>query len=229
VELIDAAGDVLWRYAHPPWGQGSFESGCAWFDEAGRAFAVVPAAGYEGCTVLQLSARDGTPTAQAALPCAPAGIEVIHQTAGWAGLSVGEGQDGAYAWWARAAGSTLELISLDRSDEVLFDASPTAEEVLLTPHDSGPITVRRFPSLEAVRMIAAPDGYDWDFYACFCGELIIARAHAIENEDDEVLLATDAGDHISVLARTERPIIPGPDRSWLLSESSSLERWGMIS
>jgi hypothetical protein len=57
--------------------------------------------------------------------------------------------------------------------------------------------------------------------------MIVARAHAIEDEDDEVLLAVDADDQISVLARTERPIIPGPERSWLLSEDSRLERWGM--
>jgi hypothetical protein len=46
VRLLDHTGRARWRYAHPPWTR-AFESGCAWFDEAGQPYAVVPATSYD--------------------------------------------------------------------------------------------------------------------------------------------------------------------------------------
>ncbi|MDA0171833.1 hypothetical protein OJ998_22225 [Solirubrobacter taibaiensis] len=54
VVLLDADGRPVWRHRHPAWKQGDFESGCAWFDEEGTPFAVVPASDYSGCEVVAL-------------------------------------------------------------------------------------------------------------------------------------------------------------------------------
>src|SRR5262249_45302604 len=109
VELLDADGRRVWRYPHLPWKHGGHEAGCAWFDADGRAFAVVPAPDYDGCEITALSARDGTPTQRVPIPTAPAGVDALHHASGWVGLSVGEGQDGAYAWWARIDDDALEV------------------------------------------------------------------------------------------------------------------------
>jgi hypothetical protein len=226
VVLLDADGRPVWRHRHPAWKQGDFASGCAWFDERGTPFAVVPASDYSGCEVVALSARDGLPTARVSISAAPAGIEALHQRAGWTGLSVGEGQDGAYAWWARLRAGRLELIEGAWADEVLFDADPAGTRVITTPHANGAevIKVRSFPRLEVLREIEPPPGYRWDFYACFVGASIVARAHN-PDDDDEVLVAIDPDDRVSMLARTEDPICPGPTGSWISSGSDGIARW----
>lgn len=226
VVLLDGDGRPVWRHRHPPWKQGAFEAGCAWFDDEGTPFAVVPASGYSGCEVVALSARDGSPTARASISTAPAGIDALHQRAGWTGLSVGEGQDGAYAWWARLHAGRLELIDGGWTDEVLFDSDPAGTRIITTPHATGAdaIKVRSFPRLEVLREIEPPPGYWWDFYACFIGPWIVARAHN-PDDDDEVLVAIDPDDRISMLARTEDPICPGPAGSWISSGSDGIARW----
>jgi hypothetical protein len=61
--------------------------GCTWFDEAGQPYAVVPAASYDHCLVVRL-ARGHIP----------------GTSPGWlVGLSEGEGQEAAQAWWVGSA------------------------------------------------------------------------------------------------------------------------------
>jgi len=226
VVLLDADGRPVWRHRHPAWKQGDFEAGCAWFDDEGTPFAVVPASGYSGCEVVALSARDGSPTSRASISTAPAGIHGLHQRGGWTGLSVGEGQDGAYAWWARLRAGQLELIAGGWTDEVLFDSDPAGTRIITTPHATGAdaIKVRSFPHLEVLREIEPAPGYRWDFYACFIGAWIVGRAHNAD-DDDAVLVAIDPDDRISMLARTEDPIGPGPAGSWITTGSDSIARW----
>jgi alcohol dehydrogenase, propanol-preferring len=73
----------------------------------------------------------------AASPC--------HHCDGWVGLSEGEGQDAARAWWVwpavdPAAGG-LEVIDAGWFDWVLADVNPSGTRVLTTPHVSGPLLV----------------------------------------------------------------------------------------
>lgn len=83
VRLLDESACVVWSYQHAPW-SGDFESGCTWFDGAGRPHAVVPAPSYDGCLVLQLDPESGHPLAELAIDAAPAGISPITiLTGGW--------------------------------------------------------------------------------------------------------------------------------------------------
>ena len=107
---------------------------------------------------------------------------------------------------------------------MLFDADAAGTRILTTPHDEGAIRVRSFPELEVLREIQPPPEYAWDFYACFSGEWIVARAHD-EDGEDEVLVAIDPEDRIEILTRTEAPICPGPGGSWISTGSRAIERW----
>jgi hypothetical protein len=200
---------------------------CCWTRAVGQCGATgIPPSDYSGSEVVALSARDGSPVARASISTAPAGIEALHQRAGWTGLSVGEGQDGAYAWWVRLRAGQLELIDGGWTDEVLFDSDPAGTRIITTPHATGAdaIKVRSFPRLEVLRAIEPPPGFWWDFYACFVGAWIVARAHN-PDDNDEVLVAIDPDDRISVLARTEDPICPGLAGSWISSGSNGIARW----
>ena len=226
VVLLDADGRPVWRHRHPAWKQGDFETGCAWFDDEGTPFAVVPASDYSGCELVALAPRDGSPITRASISTAPAGVDAIHQRAGWVGLSVGEGQDGAYAWWARLHAGQLELLHGGWADEVLFDSDLAGTRILTTPHATGAdaIKVRSFPRLEVLREVEPPPGYWWDFSACFIGTWIVARAHN-PDDDDEVLVAIDPDNRIFMLTRTEDPICPGPAESWISTGSDGIARW----
>ena len=227
VVLMDADGRELWRHRHAAWKHGGFERGCAWFDDEGTPFAVVPASDYSCSEIVALSARDGAPTHRTKIATEPAGLHAIHQRDGWVGLSVGEGQDGVYAWWSRLHAGQLEVIEGGWEDEVLFDADAAGTQIITTPHvhAAGAIRVRSFPGLDVLREIQPLPAYDWDFYACFAGAWIVARAH---DEDDEILVAIDPDDQLTILTRTEDPICPGPGGSWISTSSSGIERWHLL-
>jgi hypothetical protein len=95
-------GRARWRHPHAPW-TGAFESGCTWFDEAGQSYAVVPAASYDRCLVVCLDLDSGQPLAATPIQARAAGISPVHHPDGWVGLSEGEGQDAAQAWWVWSA------------------------------------------------------------------------------------------------------------------------------
>lgn len=158
VVLMEADGRRLWRHRHPAWRQGGFETGCAWFDDEGTPFAVVPALDY--------------------------------------------------SW----------------TDEVLFDADAAGTRILTTPHATGAIKIRSFPGLEVLREIEPPPAHAWDFYACFAGAWIVARAHN-DGGDDEILVAIDPDDRIIILTRTEAPICPGPGGCWISTGARGIARW----
>ena len=224
VTLLPPAGGPVWTFRHDaPWQQGGFQRGCAWFDAAGEAFAIVPRPGYDGCDIVHLGRRDGRPLERVRIDTDPAGAEAVHHRDGWVGLSVGEGQDGAFAWWTRLGARGPELIEAPWGDEVLFDVDPAGAHVLTTPHDVGPIRVRTFPGLGLMREIDPPADTHWDFYACFAGEHIVARAHT--DADEELLLAIGADGTITTLASSPDPIVPGPAGSWLTITDDGLERW----
>jgi hypothetical protein len=182
VVLLDRAGKVAWRHEHSPWPRGC--SGCTWFDLAGEPYAVVPDAS-DGCAVRRLDLESGESLAAAPPMAVPAGIHPVHQPGGWVGLSGGEGQDAAWAWWVRPAdrateGAGLRVIDAGWDDWVLSDADPSGSRVIATSHDGERLLVRSFPrgfrgrtaeemrlvrhppeftALQAVRL---PDNYFWD-------------------------------------------------------------------
>jgi hypothetical protein len=166
IRLLDHAGRARWRYPHPPWNpRSAFESGCAWFDEAGQPYAVVPAASYDHCRVLRLELDSGQLLAEARIEARPAGIVPVHHPDGWIGLSEGEGQDAARAWWVRSARQPcgqvrLEVLDGGWDDWILADVDPAGTEVITTPHMglSSALVVRSFPGLEIVRSVDPPPG-----------------------------------------------------------------------
>ena len=121
VRLLGQTGQTIWAYPHAAW-TGAFESGCTWFDSAGEPHAVIPASAYDHCLVIRFDLASGAPLAEAPIQAAPAGINPIHHRDGWVGLSEGEGQDAARAWWVRSANppggpARIDLIDAGWDDE----------------------------------------------------------------------------------------------------------------
>lgn len=225
VRLVDHAGMIRWRYPHPPW-SGAFESGCTWFDATGQPWAVVPDDGYGQCLVLCLDADSGRLLAMAPIAAAPAGISPVHHGDGWVGLSEGEGQDAARAWWVRSgidpAGGSIEVIDASWRDWVLTDVDPSGTKILTTPHGNGPLLVRSFPGTSVLRSVEPPGRAFWDFTACFAGELIIAK---LISDGQERLVAVDSADNIHEISAEENGwLIPASEGTWLAATGTTIRR-----
>jgi len=120
VTLLEADGIVRWATPHTPW-SGARESGCAWFDGDGRAFAVVPDPNGQGCLVVHLDLDSGRVLAQRPVGGEPAGITPVPQGS-WMGLSEGEGQDAARTWWVRLDDSgQLQVRDAGWNDTILTE------------------------------------------------------------------------------------------------------------
>jgi putative transposase of IS4/5 family DUF4096 len=122
----------------PP-GPGGVEAGCTWFGAAGEPYAVIPAATYDHCLVPRFDLESGAPLGEVAIRAAPAGIEPVHHPGGWVGLSEGEGQDAARAWWVRSAASPAGPSRIEVRDAgwdhwVLSDVDHSGGIIITTPH-----------------------------------------------------------------------------------------------
>jgi hypothetical protein len=226
VRLLDRASHVLWRHQHTPW-SGGFESGCTWFDRSGQPHAVVPAPSYDGCLVLRLDLESGQPLAQAPINAAPAGISPVHHPDGWVGLSEGEGQDATRAWWIRPASQSsgqtrIDILDAGWDDWVLSDVDPSGSKVITTPHNSGPLLVRSFPSLDVLRVIDTPSsGAYWDFTACFAGDMLVNRLIG----DQERLVAISQDDTVhDVDGQEDGWLIPAAHGTWLAATRTTIHR-----
>jgi hypothetical protein len=213
-----------WRTGHPVWA-GDFESGGAWFDHAGRPFAVVPGADYDGCVVVALSRAAGRVVAQAAIATAPAGIVPVHHRNGWVGLSVDEGKDAARAWWVRLgddARPTLEMLDAGWDDNVLADVDPSGKLVVTVPHGTGPLVVRTFPDLEPLLRVAAPNADTfWNLDACFVGTRLVARLSG----QPDVTVAVHRDGKLEVLAVGPGRLVSAAQHTWLTVEPDRIRRW----
>jgi hypothetical protein len=246
VVLLDRAGKVAWRHEHAPWPRGC--SGCAWFGPAGEPYAVVPDA-CDGCTVRRLDLGSGEPLATAPLMAEPAGIHPVHQGGGWVGLSGGEGQDAARAWWVRpedraAEGTGLRVIDAGWDDWVLGDADPPGSRVITTSHDGQRLLVRSFPgdlrgrTAEEMRFVRHPpefavlqavdlpdDGCFWHEAACFAGDFIVARLDGPAGRF--VAIGPDG-----VIRRLDDPedgwLVGGPDGTWFAATSAGFRRYRLL-
>ncbi len=215
-----------WTMLHPPWA-GDFESGCTWFDGAGRPFAVVPTEYYDGCLVVALSRSSGQVVASAAITTAPAGIVPVHHRDGWVGLSVGEGQDAARVWWVRLSDDrpgTLDVVDAGWHDAVLADVHPTGRLIVTVPQDTGPLAIRTFPDLRIVQRVASP-GPDtfWDLAACFAGNHMVARLSG----RPDVTVAVHGDGKLEVLDVGDGWLVPAAKRTWLTVEPDRIRRWRM--
>ena len=227
VTLLEAGGTARWSLPHMPWA-GNRESGCTWFDAAGRPFAVIPSPGDGGCLIVHLDAATGRPVAHAAIAASPAGIEPIHQANGWVALSEGEGQDATRAWWVRAVDDAgrfrLEVLDAGWDDAVLMDADRTGDRVLVGPHVAGPLTVRSFPDLRVLREVSPPDPEEaWDFTACFVREHLVARLL----DGVARTVAVDRRGRVEELDVGPGWLVPAWD-SWLTVERTRLRRWTLV-
>jgi hypothetical protein len=159
VRLLGAAGQTIWSYPHTGWRY--FESGCTWFDSAGQPHAVIPASSYDQCLVIRFDLESGVPLATTQIQAAPAAITPVHHPDGWVGLSEGEGQDAARAWWVRSAApaagpAQIEVIDAGWDDWVLTDVHPSGKTIITTPHGAGPLAIRSFPGLDVLVSIDPP-------------------------------------------------------------------------
>ena len=206
VTLLDVRGEPVWTFRHEaPWQNGGFERGCAWFDDAGEPFAMVPRQEYDGCDVVHLGRRDGRPLERVRIDTDPGGTEAIHHPDGRIGLSVGEGQDGVFAWWTRLDAGGLELIEAPWADEVLFDVDPAGEHVLTTPHSEGPLRVRAFPGLGGRPRDRSPGGH-------VLGLLCVLRRRAHRRQGDRGRGRGVAGRHRRVGHDHDAREVRAPDR-----------------
>ena len=215
---------AAWTAPHPPWG-GDFESGCTWFDSDARPFAVVPTVDYEGCLVVALSRAAGLVVADAAIATAPAGSQPVHHRDGWVGLSVGEGQEAARAWWVRMTGddgSGLEVIDSGWDDAVLADVHPSGKLVVTAPHGTGPLVIRTFPDLEVLKKVATPSTECfWDLTACFVGDRLVARLAG----QPDVTVAVHGSGKLEPLDVGDGWLVPAAKGTWLTVDADRIRRW----
>jgi hypothetical protein len=105
----------------------------------------------------------------------------VHHPDGWIGLSEGEGQDAARAWWVRSARQPggragIEVLDGGWTDWTLADVDRAGARVITAPHWcflSSALVVRSFPGLEVVRSVEPPPGEHWDCTAFFAGDMIV--------------------------------------------------------
>jgi len=231
VTMLEPDGKVRWTTKHTPWSDAR-ESGCAWFDEAGRAFAVIPDPQSEFCLVVHLDTRTGRVLAQHGIAGEPAGITPLPQRS-WVGLSEGEGQDAARAWWVRLApNGELEVRDAGWDHEVLTDCDPAGGRILTAPHgDTVSLRVRSFPELRVLRRLDEPsEASFWDHTACFAGEYTVAQLLG----DGDRLVAVDAQGVITTLdagpgfGPGDGYVVGASDGTWLTGGRNEIARWSLI-
>lgn len=227
VRLLGGAGQTIWVYPHTAW-SGAFESGCTWFDSAGQPHAVILAPSCDHCLVIRFDLASGAPLAAAPIEAVPAGIIPVHHPDGWVGLSEGEGQDAARAWWVRSAAppggpARIELIDAGWDDWVLSDVHQSGQTIVTTPHRAGPLAVRSFPGLEILLLVDPPIKEDpsfWDFTACFAGDGLIVNKLAGHGER---LVAINLNGEVRDLDEREPGwLIPAAHSTWLAATPTTI-------
>jgi hypothetical protein len=231
VRLLGEAGQTIWAYPHNTWAY--YEAGCTWFDSAGQPYAVIPAFhGY--CWVTRFGLQTGAPVAMTSIRAEPAGIVPVHHHDGWVGLSEGEGQDAARAWWVRSADppggpARIELIDAGWDDWVLSDVHQSGRTIITTTHRTGPLAVRSFPGLQVLLSVdpPRPAGHGgWDFTACFVGDgMIVSKLLG----HDERIAAIDLNGEVHDLGEQEEgELIPAAHGTWLSATRTTIRRCRLV-
>ncbi len=222
--VLRHANGPVWGVRHPPWTD-DYQSGCTWFDDEGRPFAVVPTSDYDGCLVVALSRRTGRIVADAPIGIAPGAIQPIHHRDGWVGLSASEGQHSARAWWVRLSDdepSKLDVVDPGWDDALLTDVDPSGKLVVTAPLGTGPLVIWTFPELEVLKRVAAPNPHTfWNLNACFVGQHLVARLSG----QPDVTVAVHRDGKLEVLNVGDGNLVPAAKRSWLTVEPHRIRRW----
>jgi hypothetical protein len=125
------------------------------------------------------------------------------------GLSVGEGQDGAYVRWARAAEGRILLRAAPTNDRILVAIHQTGGEYLTAPHSTGTDEGCRhcFTDDRPINRLPPPDqgaGDSWDYTASYLtDELILAH---LLHSDQDVLIQREP---LRPIATVAYPVVPG--------------------
>ena len=145
VALVDRAGSTAWEVSHPGWG-GDSERGSAWFSADGQhVWAHVPTE-RDPDEWLLLDAASGAVTGRSRLRCYSAGSDPIrHPDGQHLGLSVGEGQDGSETYFGHVQAGEPVVERFDDRSRVLAGFSQDGRFFLTTPHNTGAVSVHRFP------------------------------------------------------------------------------------
>lgn len=105
---------------------------------------------------------------------------------------------------------------------MLSDVDPSGTRIITTPHGSGPLLVRSFPSLDVLRTIDPPGEEDaWDFTPCFAGDVLVnkligPRERLVAIDQDETVHDLDeSGDHW---------LIPASHDTWLAATRTRIRR-----
>jgi hypothetical protein len=226
VRLLRRDGTVAWTYGHTPW-SGDFECGCAWFDAAGRPWAVVCAPDWTGCLIVRFDVDTGEIVDQVHIEAAPNAIRPVHHPDGWVGLDEGEGQDRSATWWVRARpDGTVDVVEAGWYDQVFADVHPGGDRVNTTGHcHVGPVVVRSFPDLLPERELVPPGEELWGYEALFVTDRILIR-----QQQDDLLLVDDRGsiDRLDVpVRRWINQLVSAADDTWLVVEPDRIQRWAL--
>jgi len=223
VQMLEGEGSIRWSYDHASWA--GIGSGCAWFDEAGRPFAVVPVGNGE-CEIVQLDSASGGVVAKNRIRLRdPAGMTPLHQGNGWIGVSESEGENAARAWWVRgneleSLHSRLEVIEADWDSEELTDVGPRGNTVLTTALLGGRLAIRSFPGLGSLRNIDIEDE-EFHLGACFVGSCVVARLYR-----RQITVAIDFDNRLHELEVGAGWLVPAAN-SWLEVTRTGLRRWAL--
>jgi hypothetical protein len=181
--------------------------------------------------VLRFDLDSGQPLAQAPIEARPVGIGPIHHPDGWVGLSEGEGQHAARAWWVRSASQPsgqirIEVLKAGWDNWVLSDVDPSGTKIITTPHGTGPLLVRSFPGLETLRSVDPPPvNAFWDSTACFAGNMIVNQLM----EQQERFVAIGRYGRIDDLdEQGDGWLIPAAQGSWLMATRSTIRRCRIV-
>ena len=172
----------------------------------------------------------GQPLAVSPIRARPAGIEVIHHPDGWVGLSEGEGQDAAQAWWVRSAGQPsgeigIEVLGGGWKSWIFGDVCPSGSKIITTPHlFGGPMLVRSFPSLEMVRSIEPPPGEGWIERAFFAGEMIVG---GLQQQEGRFVAVSPDGRIVDLDQADVLYLAPAGHGAWIAVTSNTIRRCRM--
>ena len=217
VRLVEPDGSIRWSFGHASWA--GIGSGCAWFDEKGRPFAVVPATDGTACRVVALDGETGALLDEARVePEDPSGMSPVHQPDGWVGVAEAEGENASRAWWIRRSNHHLDLVVATRDDEHLLDVDAAGRQIITTTLTGGIIRTRSFPELDLLREIRIPNE-NFILGACFVRKYIVARLYY-----REVTVAIDERAQIVELDVDDGWLVPAAG-SWLSVSDDAIRRW----
>jgi hypothetical protein len=243
--VLDAGGQQVARFPHPPWQAGA--SGCCVFSPDPRYLWVTVPPRPEpffatGDELWLIDRRVMRVVDWRLLEAAAAGCEPVQHPDGQTiGLDIGEGQDGSLIRWVRAHRDRIQLRFGPDQDRVLVAVHPDGGEYLTTPHPGSADTLvrHRFADDRPIEQLAAADvlGTEegWDLSAGYLTDSLIL-ASTLEAGQDSGRHALVQRAPMRLLGEVVYPgdeppgWIVGPQQgSWLTVSDHGIHRWILAS